>query len=467
MLRVRRRDLVPANGAKIGYFQLVDFSGRWPSKAQSFVTQSVMTGLREITIDENHGKPPYRTGGPFFSVKFKHPNTVVGVGRVVGRRITQSRTGLNLDNQPGDWRNTYTGSVVVSHGQSGFTSLGSSESVDHPDDSDPYVNPNDLSTLGPRAYARMRPKIEKANLAQTIVEMREAPQMLKQTAKGLKQSYAIVTGHLNAKYGNIRDLSPKRLRSMLKDAPPEVGSHYLNLQFGWKPFVKDIVNICDVIVSFNHYVDNARSINNKWVKRRWVEDDIQSNDLVYQNNGGSSSLGITPILSGSDFVSGGQLYQIRLQRLVQVWYEGSFRSYYPEFDDDRESGVPGLKKAIQAARLAGAIPDPVTVYKLIPFTWLGDWFVNVSDNLLAFQDLLTDAVASRYMYLMRRCYTRYEYRSVNNLHSGGVLDVKTYREVETKRRVPSASPFGFSLQPGNFTGSQWAILGALGLSKSF
>jgi hypothetical protein len=297
--------------------------------------------------------------------------------------------------------------------------------------------------------------------------MREAPQMLQGTLKALKQSYGIVTAHLSSRYGNIRDLSPKRLASALRDAPPEVGSHYLNLQFGWKPFVKDIVNICDVIVSFDHYVTNARRMNNKWVKRSWFEDEIQSDVLVYQNNGGTGSMGLTPSFSSLDFEPSGQLYQIYRQKMMKVWYEGVFRQYYPEFDDDRESGVPGLKKAIQAARLAGAIPDPVTVYKLIPFTWLGDWFVNVSDNLLAFQDLLTDAVASRYMYLMRRCYTRYEYRSVNNLHSGGVLDVKTYREVETKRRVPSASPFGFSLQPGNFTGSQWAILGALGLSKSF
>jgi hypothetical protein len=78
--------------------------------------------------------------------------------------------------------------------------------------------------------------------------------------------------------------------------------------------------------------------------------------------------------------------------------------------------------------------------------------------------MLTDAVASKYMYLMREAYTRYRYRAVNVFTGNFTLDVSSYREVRVKRRIPAASPFGFSAG-AKLSNSQLAILAALGMSK--
>jgi hypothetical protein len=424
----------------------------------------VQVGIKEVTIDENHGRPPYNTGGPFFNVKFRHPNRVVGGGTITGKRITASRTGLNISSQPGDWVNTYTGGFVVSHNDVvAARTLGSAESIDSPDDYHAVVNPDDMSHLAPRAHSRLRPKIEKANLGMTIVEMREAPQMLKQTGKGLKDSYSALSAFLK------RDLSKfetKHLKKVAKSLPKEMSDHYLNLQFGWRPFVDEVIATCDVVINFDRYVENAKRLNDKVVKRRWSEQDIQTSSLIYQNNGGTNSMGITPVLSGTDFVvAGSQLYQIFQETLVQTWYEGAFRSYYPEFDEDRDSPIPGFKTAVQGMRLAGAIPNMTLIYNLCPWTWLSDWFVNVGDNLQVFEDLLSDSVAAKYCYLMRRTYTRFRYKAFNSFYGGNVLEVETTREVEVKRRVAVGNPFSLSLQPGDLSDSQKAILSALGISK--
>jgi hypothetical protein len=119
----------------------------------------------------------------------------------------------------------------------------------------------------------------------------------------------------------------------------------------------------------------------------------------------------------------------------------------------------------QALSLLGANVDATSVYKVTPWTWLIDWGVNVGDFVRRVEDIATDAAVSRYFYLMRRTFVRFEYRSVFSTYDGQTHDFRAYRSVDVKRRVASVNPFNFSLLPGGLSGMQYSILAALGLSK--
>jgi hypothetical protein len=463
-LRQRILDLTAASSTVIGNFQLQDFSKKNADKNPSPVTQNVGGGEYRLTVDELHGRPPYQTGGPFFSLKrMLTSQYIAGHASIVGKRITVGRTGLP-EPLKGDWHNTYSGGFIVSQ-QSGYTNLGSAQTVTGPDTYDDQVNPNDLSSLGNRAYNRLRPKVGKLNLFQTLVESRDIPRMLRTTAKGFSQTWEGMKLASDVGRGASRERNV-RMGQYLRAAPKRVADQFLNTTFGWTPFVRDVHGILDVAINFDEHVERATRNNGRWQRRRFTEDEISSDNLVYANNGGTNSLGVTPVLSGTDFVvPGSQKYEVRAQTGTRIWYEGSFATYSPEFDPGVKRFSPFVRECRQALSLLGANVDATSVYKVTPWTWLIDWGVNVGDFVRRVEDIATDAAVSRYFYLMRRTFVRFEYRSVFSTYDGQTHDFRAYRSVDVKRRVASVNPFNFSLLPGGLSGMQYSILAALGLSK--
>jgi hypothetical protein len=204
----------------------------------------------EATTDENHGQPPYNEGGPFCSVKLWYPDFAIAGYTVQGKNITQpnSTTGAF---EPGDvWTRSYSGALLLSSGWAYMsTALGSREqTVRGPDDVDPVVNPDDLDSLAPRAWSKLRPKVEKAGLAQAVLELREAPRMLKGTANSAVRSWHALKAfkrstqfrRQRSAFGQIPDL---------RRVPKPIAEEFLNVQFGWKPFVREVVAVLDVVIN--------------------------------------------------------------------------------------------------------------------------------------------------------------------------------------------------------------------------
>lgn len=464
MIRIRRREPSPKRLQQIGSVDYVCLTSG--SESRSFlsapisVSAEISDGLTCVSLDENHGRPLdglYQEGGPFHISSVRMPTTAFGGFSVLsgpGTLPPGASTHNGFDGS--DWRARYSGAFALSTGTWGDGWVGiqpSSREQGHPD-----VDPDDMSTLGPRAFARLRPKVAVAGVFQSVAEAKDVPTTIKTSMKGASEFWTWIA--------KAPDLMPKYRRAQaLRDwrrLPGRASEHFINHQFGWVPLVKDLTDIADVALFFSDHVAEAKRNNGKPKQRTFREDVVEDESVIYTQTGNDTFT--TPALGTAYVVPGSATYRIIRRSMTAVWYSGSFIQYYPEFDDSLMSGHPALQTAAQAVRLLGAEVNPVNVYKVVPWTWLIDWFVNVGDTLQVWQDMITDAVVCRYFYLMRHSYVQYVYQSSFQTYDGQTISLEWVAGREVKARHVGQSQFGFSLQPTSLSGKQQAILGALGMT---
>ncbi len=298
----------------------------------------------------------------------------------------------------------------------------------------------DLVTYSERALDKFSPLNPGANFLQFALELRN---------DGLPQ----IPGKLLKRLLSFRHL----------------GSEYLNIEFGWKPFIADLRDLYKTQQSINSRLRQIIRDNNRPIRRR---------GKVY-----TSSNTVTSSISGAlmypennfDATINGDTYKdgkLSTTTSVDVWFTGTFKYYIPDVTDDRWT-------AKAKSVLFGLNPTPAVLYEVMPWSWLIDWFSNVGDviNHLS-ANSIADLIYSE-CYLMRhfREEKKYEVRipqrrlsNWNGTTAGGgttqnpfVLTDRLYKE--TKERI-AATPFGFGLQIGDLSDRQFAILTALGLSRS-
>jgi hypothetical protein len=341
----------------------------------------------------------------------------------------------------------YAGGFSLGGVTHGFGSLGTLEGLPDPEIYN-EVNPDDLTDLGNRAYRLLAPKPEEAGLAQTLAEWRSIPGMLRTSSEGLSTTWKALGGSISG-------------ASM---APKKVAEQFLNFQFGWKPFLKDMKDAHNVLSDFDAYVERIREHNGVWRKRTRKEDVVEGEEVLYQ--GQSNTNACSPALFASEFLVPGSCYQtVTRQKMTRVWYTGTFKYYRPEFDYTKKMNT-AWRRVQQHITALGLRVSPSIVYKVTPWTWLVDWFVNIGDFVKRVEDMASDTIVSRDFYLMRHSYVRLEYRKRFSTFDGQSFDLKWYRTVETKRRGSADSPFHFAPLPGGLSAMQLAILAAVGLTRS-
>jgi hypothetical protein len=309
MLRIRSRDTRKSKIIKVGQLSYYDPSGKLPTKAGPVVEVSSETGQLEYTIDENHGGPPYNEGGPFFLSRERAQTPVVASGSFKPIGSTTDGSGRLI---------AYSGGFVMKNLPS-LATLGTLPTTSE-DYSNSQLNPNNLQSLGTQAYSRLRPKVEKAGVAQALLEAGDTPRMLRTSAH--------VFHDLAKELGS----SPNAMRMSKK-----LSDHFLNHVFGWVPFVKDLRDVLSLTDTYFTTVAKTTKDNGKWMNRRFVEDDVLDETTVYNVTRSSTSPLFLPYFSpnvGSQASSASML--VKRQKLTRVWYEGRFRYYRPEFDP----GVP-------------------------------------------------------------------------------------------------------------------------------
>jgi len=468
MLRIRRRDQDQKSLQQIGSIDYVCLGD--PAGSVSYLSEPIKVfgdvglGTNEVCIDQNHGSHKiYETGGPLFLSKVQKPVHVAGGGTYLsypGTLPPGASTHNGFEGQ--DWRSRYTGGFVLSpEWVADWYPTDKSSWPNRPveqDESGPdNINPDDLSSLGPRAYAKLRPKVNVVSGFQTVVESRDIPSTLRTSWKGAKELWETIASQ--------RDLMPKyarakALRSVMR-FPKKASEHFLNTAFGWGPLVGDTRDVCNLVLFWSEHVEKARQRNDRWRQVTFHETVDAREDTLYSTTGtgnfASPSLGTSFVMPGSG------RFEIVRQLTTKIWYKGSVRQYYPEFDASLMNGHPGLATVAQAIRLGGLEVNPVNIYKVLPWTWLVDWFVNVGDNIQALQDLATDAVAFRYVYVMRETARRILFRSKWTGVDGAEHSCEWEANHTVKARFVGQSPFGFSMPPGGLSGKQQAIVAALGL----
>lgn len=238
----------------------------------------------------------------------------------------------------------------------------------------------------------------------------------------------------------------------------KIGSEYLNLEFGWKPLVSGLLDFAKAVKQSDKVVRQLERNSGKNVRRSYGFPTESSTTVVTKAFGRTPD---PPIYTGL-YAPGCDKgwYTVERTTTTKRWFDGCF-TYHVDF------GTKGsMKYAVEVAdKVYGLNLTPEVAYELTPWSWALDWVSNTGDIVHNMSAFANDGLVMRYGYMM-------ETKTVTDVHTltGCVLEngmplylSQTFTtEVKSRRK---ATPFGFGLNTSGFSDRQWAIIGALGISR--
>jgi hypothetical protein len=386
-------------------------------------------------IDETHPGPPYNDGGPLLVKKKK-----VFIKRS-GHHYVFYHSSLG-------W---YDGKMYI-----------------NPYIPSPEPSPISLVGWGVKGYNATIPTHPIYQLGVSIGELKDLPGMVSQTKQGfrllMKHHFSLTSG-----VKTVRDFL-KRAKSL----PKGTGDAYLYGAFGLYPMLQDLLFLLQMQQKLDKKIDWLRRHNGKAVRRKITLNEDGFSEDIPRNV--SPFVTVGPTLSTDLYAPGqgsSQAFPILKTYQRRIWFAAKYRYYIPELAKDPRINPPSgdLKRF-----LLGLSPDPSIIYKLMPWSWLIDWFVPVGSSLSNVYNMAKYGVIAQYAYVM--CSESFTYQAPGKiiLHSGKLSPSFTWvspdwtfsgvsrTEYEFRQREV-ANPFGFGVTYASLSAYQWSILAALGLSR--
>ncbi|DAD50664.1 maturation protein [ssRNA phage SRR6960799_33] len=302
---------------------------------------------------------------------------------------------------------------------------------------------------GPRLWNKTKPKLSTADLGVALGEIREALPMVKKTASFFRDAFLSLIGRKSFGYASMGKT---------------LGDQWLNTQFGWKPFLSDLKDMCYTALNANAKLNKLYAGNDKWRRRRSkVESEIlyTTGDLL--NNGGRMSYTPNAVSVGRALGSGKSYISCCIKQ--DTWLTGAWKYFIPEFS----SPDGGVETVLNYLRLYGIWVSPLLIWNLTPWSWLADWVGNIGDNIANYTAASQQNLVGRYTYIMRTTeavFTNNSQVAVTDGTATGMrmmpLSWEMKYTLQTRRH---ASPFGFTLDWPDLSAYQVSILSALGLSR--
>jgi hypothetical protein len=296
---------------------------------------------------------------------------------------------------------------------------------------------SEINMDGARAINQTLPTKPHAGLMQFLGELREAfPQLI---------GHAIIQ----------RSLGPRTL-----------GSEHLNVQFGWRPLIRDLQSFAQQVLIGNNLLRQYMRDSGRQIRRRrtlfegtsLTEKPMTAGAITYPLAG--SGLPYSPegfVLSpGGTFITD-TVYQ-------KVWFAGAFTYLLA----DLSSWVREAERFDQKANhLLGTRLTPAVLWQLTPWSWMLDWFGNFTAVVQNADALTSDSLSLQYGYVMHHYQVRREIvvKGMSDYQGQSIPPVVAYLTVDSKTRT-RATPYGFGLDLSNLSPRQWAIVGALGGTKA-
>jgi hypothetical protein len=294
-----------------------------------------------------------------------------------------------------------------------------------------------LDVLGTTGWARLKPGKPGASVGQAIAELRDGtPTIPGSQILGLKR---------------LAKKNRKRL-----EFHKNLGSEYLNIQFGWLPFLNDLREMYHTWNTLDQKLAQLKRDNGKPVRRRGKVSST-SNTTLYEE---SSNTYMYPILTNEYYVPGSPGHRTVMRTETDSsWFSARFRYWIPDI------GTSQWTRRAKAA-LFGLNPSPSLLWEVLPWSWLIDWFSNTGDVLSNISTNAAENLAADYAFIMSHHSISYmvEQKMPVAQHPYE-LSVNSELRYEAKQRS-KANPYGFGLTFDDLSGRQMLILSALGLSRS-
>jgi len=289
--------------------------------------------------------------------------------------------------------------------------------------------------------------------------------MLTQTMRGLKALASRKGPWTGAK--TIREFL-QRARELSQSK----ADAYLYGAFGVWPMLQDLLFLLEMQEKLNRKLLWLRRHNGKAIRRKVILNEYEFSENIARSSAPSSQF--APTLSSTLYPSG-QTTAVSNPVLKsyerRISYAAKYRFYIPEITPEMLENQPfGL-----ATDLLGLSADPSILYKLIPWSWLLDWFTSVGAAMSNIITRVRGQVVAEYAYVM--CEERFTYSSPGTVivrqgtSNGGPWSLPDRRLSGVSlttyefRQREVANPYGFGITYGGLSSYQWSILVALGLSR--
>lgn len=283
----------------------------------------------------------------------------------------------------------------------------------------------------PRLYNSAKPGKAQADMAQFLAELRDIP-----TLPGRSLIKAI------------------RYRRQV-EVYRSMGSEYLNVVFGWLPFLEDLRKFVSLTLKLNAVIEQLIRDNGKFIRRRV---DLPLGIVSSSTTSGNNNLGnhTQPQLHSVYVIPGGSYtHTIKEERFLS--FSGMFRYWIPDIH------TKGWRSRATRA-LYGINPTPATIWKIIPWTWLIDWHTNIGALLAQLDTGAADNLVCIYGYgMLNRVQTDRVDVSVKLL-GGHLPSCQVEYKIEVMYR-DAFGHYGFSAGPVSYSTKQALIIAALGLSN--
>jgi len=241
---------------------------------------------------------------------------------------------------------------------------------------------------------------------------------------------------------------------------------YLNYVFGVRPFKSDLQQMAQAVLKAAKLLTQLNRDSDRIVRRRFTQAETVRVDDLGTDTSSGSLLG----LPGFNNQSPPPMFSSIPSQLVRdiVKQQYSFSGAFTYHLSQAYGFLGNLESYVQKANhLLGLEINLETIWNLTNWSWLVDWFADVGGFLHNVSLFHSNSLVMRYGYVM--CHTTHtRQRTVRGLVPIGYCShntVNSYATVVAKQRR-RATPYGFGLNEASFTDAQWAILGALGLSRA-
>lgn len=394
---------------------------------------------------KRHGR--WSGGGPFFVIKRSQTH---------GNPLTiPYKVGFG----PGAWfiDKTYTmcGSAGIESSYPGDSALAAQEEAIKNaafDDSKGYRA---------EAFEKTRPGTPIAGVAQYLAELRDLPKLPLEKGWDFIKMWVFKNEALQM---HDPTFWPRLFKSILADLK-NVDQQWLNLTFGWKPFLSDLRKFYYLQRSLDARLqqlirENGKSKNRRvrLVAERDVSQTVTDYPYPYANVYGSPPIAL----------SGSTRYTVTSYHERNIWYSASYRYWVPDI-----GSVEWTKRATIA--LFGAAPTPDVLYAVLPWSWLVDWFSNVRSVVNnTFSPNAVYNLTTNYAYMMRHeaswteCNSHVVHAGSTGFYNAPSVDhvFRSTYKVETKSRLGGENPYGLDVRLPDLSLYQMSILYALGISRS-
>lgn len=290
-----------------------------------------------------------------------------------------------------------------------------------------------LDVMGTTGFNRTLPNKPQADVAQFLAEAHKLP-----------TGFELLQMKKNASEYRERFLN-------------KAGSDYLNLEFGWKPFLNDIIKAVKSFVEFGEGAAQFERDSGKIVHRRTKLDTVET------PRGSYSQLGYGWPVGPNALYKAPGTFTLQAFQTQEAWFVAAYRYYVQP--SNIAYGIPRGYQLL--SHMYGLRIDPALLWELAPWSWMLDYAGNIGDVLENFSAFSNDNLVALRAYLMVMTTVRYEYTLVGLQfadEANTIVDSSMSAKAITRVRV-EGGPYGFGYNQGSLSPKRVAILAALGLSR--